>query len=532
MLRRNYPLALLFALLLLLAPPGAGRALANGAGLISAGSPLYAWVELDLIQNGRTLPSNMFPLTEREFAETVTRTVREPEEGWANRFVLVLEPLYAGFVTPYETYGGKFEKPVPADVVYLHDAIPPIVEAGTRFSAEDWMEARLVMDVTPGIMYLVGSGYYAPWKANTILPTMEFPREGYVSVALPHVNVAAGRLKTGIGHGYFGSTFLNGKAPYYDQVQASYYTPRFKFFYMIGSSQSFLTVPESEVQQNPTWDYLNKTGMVFDEPIKLFAYHRVEYHPADWVTVGLGEMNIVGGKSPDFDHINPFGIWHNTYSSECSNVMGSLDVSLVPFKGLHLYGEATMDDYRIPGVEHEGSKPNAFAYQAGLRYVLPFSDRTKYAFGLEFTHVDPWTYNRWQPYLTMYQRQIRQGNLFVDIPLGYPYGGDLDHYGAYFVAVDPDGLKMEFACHHLAKGEVEFGIGEDGLPTYEHYKTDSNPSGVFELRDTIQFAADYPLPWNLDLRAAGQYSFIRNLGHVQGRSGALGMLLIGLRWTF
>lgn len=505
-------------------------ALAGDAGLIGPDSALYLWTKLDHIQQGCTFPTNTFPLTSREFSLTVQGEEHEDEMTLSletrNEFVLSVQPLFSGFFTPYaDPYPRNTPRGVPTDIIYLYEKVPTMLELGDEFSLGGWMNARIVLEHIPGIRYMYGSDYFAPWDIDTVFPEMNFPKEGYVTWAVPHTSLTVGRLKTGIGNGYFGNTFLNGKAPFYDQIQATYYTERFKFFYMLGSSQTFLTAEEKAAQTN--W------GPAPDEAMKTFSYHRVELHPADWVTVGLGEMDIIGGKSPDLYHILPFTIWHNAYSHYWSNVMAMIDVSLVPIKGLQVYGEFTVDDFRIPGVEDPNSKPPAYAYQAGAQYVLPFSGETRHAIGVEFTHVDPWTYNRWQPYLTMYQRQIRNQDLYLDICLGYPYGGDLNHYGLYYVAVHKNGTQWQASYSHLDKGEIELGLDEAGQPYYVHYpEVPTGPSGIVERRDTIDLELTRPLPWDLSLRLVGSFSWIRNFQHQDGATETLGMFLAGVRWSY
>lgn len=509
----------------------AAPALAAGdASLVEADSSLYLWTKLDLIQQGATLPTDTFPLTSREFSLTVLG--EEHDEDMTldlrtnNDFMFSLQPLFSGFLTPYAApYPQNTLRGVPTDIIYLYEKIPAMLEVGDEFSLGDWMNARIVLEHIPGIRLMYGSDYFAPWDLDTIFPEMNFPKEGYVTWAIPHTSLTMGRLKTGIGNGYFGNTFLNGKAPYYDQIQATYYTERFKFFYLLGSSQTFLTDLEKQAQTG--W------GPAPDEAMKTFSYHRVELHPADWVTVGLGEMDIIGGKSPDFIHVLPFDIWHNAYSQYWSNVMAMLDVSLVPFRGLQLYGEFTVDDFPIPGMEDANSKPPAYAYQAGAQYVLPLSGQTKHSVGVEFTHVDPWTYNRWQPYLTMYQRQVRNQDLYLDICLGYPYGADLNHYGVYYIAVSKEGAQLQASYSHLDKGEIELGLAADGQPYYADYlDVHTGPSGIVERRDTLDLELTYPVPYGLSLRVVGSFSWINNFQHQEGVKETLGMFLVGLNWAY
>lgn len=492
----------------------ASPALANGAELLFSDSPEYLWAEADLIQQGRVMPTNVHPISRREWHETVLREPSPPNAFSSNRLVFTLRPYYCGFDNPYPSSAAY-------PVMYYNDTIPPLYQVGDAFSLGDTLHVRLVMDQTPAMVHMTGEGSYAPWKMNTLQFSGEYPRESYVSLAFPHAGVSFGRFKSGIGDGRFGNTFLNGRAPYYDQVQATYYTRNFKFFYMIASSQSSLNSIERQLQ--------DASG--YRESLKTFAYHRVEYQPADWVKVGFGEMGIVGGKFPDFAQINPVGLWHNTYTPECSNVMAMLDVSAVPVRGLQVSGEVTMDDYRLP-TESAESNPNAFAYQVGVRYVFSFGDDWKHTVGGEFTHVDPWMYNRIAPYLTMYQRQKRQG-ITLDIPIGFAYGGDLNHFGVYYSALSRGGIQVDLGYEHLDKGQVPLGLEEDGTPAYEHrLEFNDGPSGIVETHNALSLAVTYPLAEHWELSGSIYFSRIGNFQHVTGQRATLVMFQIGLGWVY
>lgn len=511
----------------------ASPALAGGAGLLFESSPEFLWTELDLLQNGRTMPTSVFPLTRQEFHERIVREEAPMSPSSENRFVFSLHPFYTTFDSPYSH--------LVTSTVYLYDRIPPTAIIGDEFSIGDRVNVRLTIDLSPPESMLAGQGSYGFWEIMKIT-NMEFPRESYGVVSIPHADLAVGRMKTGIGYGYFGNTFLNSKATYYDQIQMSYYNRHFKFFYMLGTSSTYLTAREHDIQSSDTnWDPLNVSDRTkFDEPVKLFAYHRVEAHPWDRVTFGFGELNMIGGKTPELAHVNPFGFWHNTYTSGYSNVLFSMDASVVPFRGLHLFGEMSIDDIRATISESPDSKPTSLAWQVGARYVLPFSDAVKHVVGAEFTHVDPWTYNRWQPYLIMYQRQILNGgHQYVDIPLGYAFGGDLNHYGGYYQAVNKEGLRLEVSYDHLDKGPIELGmIDSGGIPIYYDHPGWSGITtgpwghGIVEQRDTVAVSLSLPLPYGLELLTSGQYTWIDNFGHQDGVRETLSIFQVGLRWNY
>lgn len=510
----------------------AAPVLANGSQLVFGDSVEYLWAEAQVLQEGRVPATSAFALTRQELYSTVLREELPEAPASSNDFIFSLTPYYSAFHTPYSSFSTNTN-----DMVYLHEVLPPIFELGDAFSLGDWMHAELVIDQNPPYRFMAGDGSFAPWHIGDLIG-LEFPKHGYLSLALPQAGIAAGRFKSGLGYGHFGNTFLNSRAPFYDQVQFTYYNKYFKFFYMLGSSATHLSASEYQAQIKKDWDTINDhDASLFDDPVKMFAYHRVELRPFDWASFGVSEMNIVGGKVPNFNHINPFAIWHNTYTAGCSNVMFMLDATVVPVKGLQVYGEFTVDD--VMGFDEDTTygKPRMFAWQYGAKYVLPFWTETKHTIGAEFTHVDPWTYNRWQPYLTMYQRIVTQGGWGgFDVPLGFAYGGDLNHYGVYYTVVNRDGLHVEAGYEHLDKGDIYLGLRPDGTPyfvDYNQYNEGPFREGtVVEQRDTISLSVAYPLPWNLELNVRGSYSWINNFGHVQDAKESIYMFTGGLKWSF
>lgn len=534
--------ALVAAVLLFTAPLLARPALANGSELVPATSTPYLWAELEQIQNGTCPTSGVYPYTSDELDWNVLGIEKPASPPLSAGLILSVEPYYAAFSTPYSNIP-RFTN----DVIYLHDQFPSLLAVGVTLGIGDTVYLKFVADDTTNVNNIKGKTSILPWQGAALV-NMEAPRESYLSLSIPHANLALGRFKSGIGHGYFGSTFLNGKAPFYDQVRATYYSDFLKFYYILGSSASLLDQKEAVVQNNPNWDSYNYDHEIFDNPVKMFAYHGLEVHPADWVTIGIGEMNIIGGKFPDLNMINPVGIWHNTYTAGASNVMMRLDASVVPFRGLLLFGEFAMDDLVLPGLEEATSKPTSLAWQVGAKYVLPFSNDIKHAVGVEFTHVDPWTYARWQPYLTMYQRIILQGGYaWVDVPLGFTYGSDLNHFGGYYTVVSKDGFQADLSYQHLDKGPIDLGaiqtsVDSNGDPVYTPVYYDqpgwtgitSGPwgHGIVEQRDTIALSLEFPLPYSLTLDVAGSYTWINNFDHVEGSRSSLSMLTAGLCWSF
>ncbi len=344
------------------------------------------------------------------------------------------------------------------------DAIPPMGTVVAALSDGDAFFGHLQVDLNPIRYAFVDDGVYSPWRIDSYT-NMEFPRESWLAMTTDHLTVVAGRLKSGIGHGVFGNLFLNGRAPWYDQVQATFHTDAFRMFWLVGTSATFLYPEEAAVQSygatappRAGWDPLNNYDSArFDAPAKTFMYRRFEYAPWPWLVVGLGEMGVVGGKLPDLSQLLPVVAWHNAYAPGSTNVMLGADVSVAPLPGVLVFGELVMDDMTTINEVAE-SKPTSLGWQLGAQWHTELGAGVSSGLAVEATHVDPWTYARWQPYLVLQQRQILPpGFRFIDVPLGYPWGGDLDQVGVSWTLTGKRGLRVTAAVEEMWRGPIRLG---------------------------------------------------------------------------
>ena len=368
------------------------------------------------------------------------------------------------------------------------------------------------------------SGVLGFWNVGTYGTSFLAPQEAYLSWAWDNASLAAGRFKTGIGFGEE-NLMLNGQAFWYDNVQFSWWNEKFKFFTMIGTSSSHLSDEEWEVQQ-VKWDTLNDhdATVAGDEgtiiPFKMFTYHRLEWKPIKRFGIGLTEMQLVGGKTPDLTNILPTIIWHNTYTAGATNVMFLVDAWGMPVKGLFLYGEFLIDDMLLSGIEEGDAKPNCLGWELGALYTLPINVPGWIFFVQgEYTHVDKWTYTRWQPYLSMYQRQVSTGGWSgLDTPLGHSEGGDVDTFGISVGAVTDKGSRFELSYKYIIKGPVYINqiVDVSGTPTPIYYDT-VDAEGADKKSHCIVIEGTWPFLKYFTLNASVDLRYVINANHVEGR---------------
>ena len=387
----------------------------------------------------------------------------------------------------------------------------------------------------------------------------ELPRQAWVAYARPGFGLAAGRFASGLGDGYFGSTVLNPEAPYYDQLMFHAGNDRLRFAWMLGSSSAQLSGAEAEIQwrrtdnsgYSPTyWDELNDHDYSSSQTaLKLFSYHTLEFRPLDRLRLGLTEMSVMGGTTPGLNYILPPIGWHSTYSPGYSNCGMAFSASLVPLDGLLVSGEFFVDDTRSTD-EPENAKPNSYAWQASASYRFTPKPGTLLSFGAEYNHVDRWTYVRWQPYLTMYQRQILTGGyVSMDLPLGFTYGPDCDQGGIWAELRTARGLKARLSYELVVKGPIYMGMvdyidniktdstDKENIPVYYDYDSYAGEGALAailarpdEIRNILSCRVDLPIMARLDAVAALTLGFYENYGNEQGAEERLITLYLGAVW--
>ncbi|MFA7189500.1 MAG: hypothetical protein WC117_05410 [Sphaerochaetaceae bacterium] len=151
-------------------------------------------------------------------------------------------------------------------------------------------------------------------------------------------------------------------------------------------------------------------------PKSTFA-HRIGFENSNF-RIAIAELNNVYNKYPTLLDFTPFGLWHDNYQDNYSNVM--LNVSLEGLAGpVRLFGTFTMDDFDLPHEKDNAyglsNKPQAMGFNAGAEvnllngeeivssefeysdYALreqTFKKNTGLNLGYEFYYCSTFMYNR------------------------------------------------------------------------------------------------------------------------------------------
>ncbi|MCX7028354.1 MAG: hypothetical protein NT061_12925 [Spirochaetes bacterium] len=551
-----------FLVVLILCAAFVGQLEAQGAALAFRDDPDIAKAFAEYIMDGRVPVTNSFVFSGNEAAEILAydgRLAKDP--GFKSRLLFSFNPGIIG-VTGIEGY--KFGPGADPTLLYYLDGVPVFLELGAGMAAGDAVAGKVKLDSAVRQNYVgadPASGalsFYAPWNITSVIRTLfswRFPQEGWISTGTTNYWIAAGRFKAGLGDGHFGNTFLNSRAEWYDQVQGALGNENLRFTSLIGTSATHLNQTEALIQYRgrtaydagnnsiDPWDPINNHDLTPEmEAVKMFAYSQLEARFWDRFRFGIGQMNMIGGKYPGLADILPTVFWHNNYTAGYTNVMLSLSAALVPFDGLQLFGEFTLDDFR--GADEDATtKPASYGWQAGGSYSFKPEDGLIVTTGGEYTSTSEWIYCRWQPYLTMYQRHIIGPSWGTDWPLGFAYGPDANHVGVYAKASLKTGASLELDYEYLQKGPIYMGMTDaNGNPIYYDYDTrtditrSSSLAAIEALPDQLSHGvtlrAAWPLSWGLEVNAALQYWNHTNYRNVAGDSRQFFLYSGGLRWKY
>ncbi len=375
------------------------------------------------------------------------------EDGYSISFELtpgvVFSNFNGDFVTKYNWGWGKPTNPA-ENVFYLQNEFKPFLNINFRVEHNG-----LKIDFKVPFQYEYGGklrNVFDTFSFNfpsLMMVDMNFPYHGYIEYGNETFDLAVGRFPIKWGWSEYPLTI--SPTTYQDNLTFSANFSSVKYYFHAISSYPLLSPAEREIQEN--FSDQHTPGIYFDDPSKYIFAHRIEFDLGRF-EFGLGELNIVGGKTPDLIDANPVVIFHNTYGEGYSNVVACADTKLEITKDISVYGELSMDDFEGSTETGSGYKPTAYGFNLGGRYN--FGD---FAFWLEYDHVSEWMYvTNYLPYLRINVRQFHlnnggTGRLLVDYPLGFMYGPD-----AKMFSLGVDGslldIKISAEYNYLVKGTV------------------------------------------------------------------------------
>lgn len=354
-----------------------------------------------------------------------------------------------------------------------------------------------------------------------------FPTRSYLKVGNLNLDLLIGREQMKWGPGYRSSLVLSDSPPYYDMVYLSYFSDFFKATFFFAALESYLTEDELEIQE-AMW---GKGVIIFEknyyppEQYKTLTGHRFEFSLFEKVLIGISDIIVIGGRAPELNEITPLMYLHNVYGGNYSNVMVGFDISAVPFRNAQIYGEFAIDDIQNP-LEGESSIPTSVGYLAGIHLVnivLPGNPD----FRFEWARVDPWMYNRWQPYLIFSSRKklvslpdFTDNSSYLDFPTGYFLGGDVQSF--YFELSWDYNFLLETSISYefRQKGPIYLDV-LDTASEFDNYKTnsDSTPTGTPVVSHIGGIKVLYHFSTVVSLSGDISIGYQYNREHLSGNNG-------------
>lgn len=352
-----------------------------------------------------------------------------------------------------------------------------------------------------------------------------FPTRSYLKIGNLNLDLLIGREQMKWGPGYRSSLLISNSPPYYDMVHLSYFSDFIKATFFFASLESYLTADELVIQDTMSDEGIISFGKDSAAQYKTLTGHRFEFRFFDKLLVGVSDIIVIGGRAPELNEISPLMSLHNVYGENYSNVMLGLDASFVPRKNVRIYGEFAVDDIRNP-LEGESAIPTSLGYIAGI-HLTNNSLPGNLDFHFEWARIDPWMYNRWQPYLIFSSRKKLVSfpdstvyASYLDFPTGYFLGGDVQSF--YFELSWNYNFLLETSISYefRQKGPIYLNV-LDPASEFDNYKinSDSTPTGtpvvshIGGIKVLYHFSPGFSISG--DIAAGYQY----NREHLSGNNG-------------
>ncbi len=351
-----------------------------------------------------------------------------------------------------------------------------------------------------------------------------FPTRGYLKFGSCYLDLLIGREQMKWGPGYRSSLVISDSPPYYDMFHLSYFSDFFKASFFFAVLESYLTDAELKIQGAKSDEGAVSFKKDATDQYKALTGHRFEFNIFKKILFGISDIIVIGGRMPEFNEITPLMYLHNVYGENYSNVIFGLDTSIVPCRNIQVYGEFAMDDIRN-AYEGDVSPPTSLAYLAGVYLIHGFTWGNM-NFRFEWARVDPWTYNRWQPYIIFSSRKKLLSLVatdwisYLDFPTGYYLGGDVQSF--YFeLSCDYQNIIEASLSYELRqKGPIYLNV-LDPESEFDNYvgNPTSTPTGTPVISHIVEFSGTFALSSSLLFSGDLALGYKYNKEHTPGNDG-------------
>ena len=339
----------------------------------------------------------------------------------------------------------------PAELLfYLQDKVLPFGNVILHFENNNikfHFEYPIQYDLSGRLKYITNSiGFDFETLYYYLDPSL--PLFSYLSLIEESFKINIGRFPLKWGNALYPVTV--SPTIFQDNFNLVFYFPKTKYYFLaISSYPGFTSEEKSVFGQNL-------------EDIKTIFGHRIEFD-FDRINFSIGELNVIGGRTPDIIDIGPVVIYHHNFRNN-SNVVGMMDLNVDLTENFSIYGEFSVDDIIL--AEEAGGITRPFAYAYVLGFEKSFSE--DFVLRGEYDFVNEWMYTTYDsPYMTVNVRHMfttKDGRFFADYPLGFIYGPDARMLTLNLSTKIFD-IPFVFEYNYLVKGTVV----EDGLERWRWF---------------------------------------------------------------
>ena len=339
----------------------------------------------------------------------------------------------------------------PAELLfYLQDKVLPFGNVILHFENNNikfHFEYPIQYDLSGRLKYITNSiGFDFETLYYYLDPSL--PLFSYLSLIEESFKINIGRFPLKWGNALYPVTV--SPTIFQDNFNLVFYFPKTKYYFLAISSYPGFTSEEKSVFGGDLKD------------VKTIFAHRIEFD-FNKINFSIGELNVIGGRTPDIIDIGPVVIYHHNFRNN-SNVVGMMDLNVDLTENFSIYGEFSVDDIIL--AEEAGGITRPFAYAYVLGFEKSFSE--DFVLRGEYDFVNEWMYTTYDsPYMTVNVRHMfttKDGRFFADYPLGFIYGPDARMLTLNLSTKIFD-IPFVFEYNYLVKGTVV----EDGLERWRWF---------------------------------------------------------------
>jgi hypothetical protein len=400
------------------------------------------------------------------------------------------------------------------------------------------------------------------WSNMAIITVPQYidvnvPYRSMASVRLDAVEVRFGRDKLQLGPGRHSALGIGYNLPWVDYASASGdFGPLSVAWYLVRLNPVISPDEERYVMALRSLDPTDLVALVETNALanglpgiehqKNLVAARFTWRIVDWLTVALTQYNLVGGRSLQLSDANPLIIFHNLFQEGAYSVPATVDFSLVPLRGLELYGQYMLYDATVGDeVGALSSNAGASAYQLGFTALSsPWMDTGagRIRLDAELTRADPWIYGKTTSWRQFTSRFVFvdpwDGRPWVDYPIGFYLGPDAWELWTRLSYGHAGSWDMSLETAYSVRGSVRLeGYGLDSDYANKEDFVDAGwvvvrQGQVPEERIRLSLEVDAPDFGGFSGSMGAGITFVKGYQWVPGRNVRWFDISVSVRWAF